>query len=345
MMAVLRRELTEYIPLDASSADRTGYLDRLAKEIQRVTEEVQDASSYSNEYDQRRYARDLREFKESLGKAKAAAAPKAKFSFKKKSAHKPLAVEVEAKPAPAAAEDLLSSSPKTHRPVYNTAPLTRPKSESPVREAFNYSDLSYKHDIRGVHDSDLVDLEHAVIDMHHHRDQSPARYFPKLDIRNVHGCLLITGRVGGATHVTRMRESVLVVGTGQLRLHDCEGVDVYLSCGSRPIIEDCTRIRFAPLPGVYGSFFDPNRSAASSSGSGSKDQWDQVDDFNWLKQGHSPNWSILPEGERVSEETWRDVVPGTGKIGLTDILNAVGVRDAERGRDRKGSETAGGDGF
>ncbi|RAL61967.1 hypothetical protein DID88_002456 [Monilinia fructigena] len=41
-----------------------------------------------------------------------------------------------------------------------------------------------------------------------------------------------------------------------------------------------------------------------------ENQWDQVDDFKWLKVEHSPNWSILPEEERLKEEIWTDVVPG-----------------------------------
>jgi hypothetical protein len=73
--------------------------------------------------------------------------------------------------------------------------------------------------------------------------------------------------------------------------------------------------------------------------------WDQVDDFKWLKQEASPNWRVLPEDERVSEEVWTDIVPGDSKHGLTDILKAVGLKDVEKGRSRRGSEAAGGDGF
>jgi hypothetical protein len=31
---------------------------------------------------------------------------------------------------------------------------------------------------------------------------------------------------------------------------------------------------------------------------GVKNQWDQIDDFKWLKAEQSPNWRVLPEAER-----------------------------------------------
>jgi hypothetical protein len=55
--------------------------------------------------------------------------------------------------------------------------------------------------------------------------------------------------------------------------------------------------------------------------------WDQVDDFKWLKAEHSPNWSTLPEEERIPEEVWTTVVPGKPGIGVQDILKVVGIKE------------------
>lgn len=35
------------------------------------------------------------------------------------------------------------------------------------------------------------------------------------------------------------------------------------------------------------------------------DQWDQIHDFNWLKAGHSPNWTILEPGKRKLSDQWK----------------------------------------
>lgn len=57
----------------------------------------------------------------------------------------------------------------------------------------------------------------------------------------------------------------------------------------------------------------------------SANQWDQVDDFNWLKADHSPNWSILAPQDAVLEEKWTEIVPGGPEWSLDNILQAVGV--------------------
>ena len=58
-----------------------------------------------------------------------------------------------------------------------------------------------------------------------------------------------------------------------------------------------------------------------------KNQWDQVDDFRWHKAEHSPNWKILPVGDRIDEDVWRNLVPGGPDIALQHILTkTVGER-------------------
>ena len=58
----------------------------------------------------------------------------------------------------------------------------------------------------------------------------------------------------------------------------------------------------------------------------SVNQWDQIDDFKWLKAEPSPHFSILPEPQRVGDEVWRDKVQGGQDVSLSDILQAVNVR-------------------
>lgn len=53
--------------------------------------------------------------------------------------------------------------------------------------------------------------------------------------------------------------------------------------------------------------------------------WDKVDDFKWLKNEQSPNWSTLPQYERITEDTWRHYVPGAHDHGLEDIFSRVGI--------------------
>lgn len=56
-----------------------------------------------------------------------------------------------------------------------------------------------------------------------------------------------------------------------------------------------------------------------------QNQWDQVDDFKWLKAEHSPNWSIIPEQQRLKEDIWITAVHGGLGVGLNDILKKVEI--------------------
>ncbi|KAF2144451.1 uncharacterized protein K452DRAFT_325039 [Aplosporella prunicola CBS 121167] len=162
-------------------------------------------------------------------------------------------------------------------------------------------------------------LRHCVVDL-----SLPAAHggpFAGLTVKHVKDSLVVCGRVAGPIHITGVRNAVLVVACRQFRMHECANVDVYLHCASRPIIEDCKNIRFAPIPAVYhppSSSEEPNL-------------WDQVDDFKWLRAEPSPHWSALAPASRVPDPVWRDMVPGGPGLGLDAILAAVGVGAAAKG--------------
>jgi hypothetical protein len=140
--------------------------------------------------------------------------------------------------------------------------------------------------------------------------------------------------VDGPAHITNVQDSVLVIKCRQFRMHECHNADVYLTCSSRPIIEDCSGIRFAKLPQTYVSHIpwrpltqraDHGPQAHVDRDPASQDMWDQIDDFKWLKAEQSPNWSLLPPDEIVLEDVWRDIVPGGPGWSLEDILKATKV--------------------
>lgn len=132
----------------------------------------------------------------------------------------------------------------------------------------------------------VTNLMNCTVDLSAPTSVSP---FSALYLKNILSSTIVTGQVAGATHITDIANTKLYVTTRQFRMHGAKDVDVYLHCVSRPIIEDCKGVRFAPLPESYVT--DGLKQV--------KNQWDQIDDFKWLKAEQSPNWSILPEGERT----------------------------------------------
>lgn len=97
----------------------------------------------------------------------------------------------------------------------------------------------------------LINLNKCIVDM-----SVPTTHgapFAGLMLKNVKGSLIIAGQVAGAAHITGVENSVIAVSSRQVRMHECKDVDIYLICSSRPIIEDCSGVRFAPLPECYVS--------------------------------------------------------------------------------------------
>jgi hypothetical protein len=63
-------------------------------------------------------------------------------------------------------------------------------------------------------------------------------------------------------------------------------------------------------------------------GDAAKNQWDQVDDFKWLKADHSPNWSIMPAADQIQGDFWVDKVGGKADDGVPSLLHVAGIRGA-----------------
>lgn len=93
--------------------------------------------------------------------------------------------------------------------------------------------------------------------------------------------LLLGNTVNGPVHLTHITNTTIVLSCQQFRIHAGKNVDIYLNCSSRPVIEDCENIRFAPYGLAEGNL------------------WNKVGDFKWLRQEASPHWSVLPAKYRI----------------------------------------------
>ncbi|MCJ1432618.1 hypothetical protein MMC27_001975 [Xylographa pallens] len=160
----------------------------------------------------------------------------------------------------------------------------------------------------------LTNLCRCIVDMS--IPTAEGQPFAGLTVKNIKQSLLVCGSVSGAAHMTGVDGTVIVVATHQFRMHECTNCVVYLHVNSRPVIEDCHGIQFAPIPPQYTKPH-PNMNNLN--------QWDQVQDFKWLKAQPSPNWSKLPTKDMVPKEVWNKLVADTHGLSLDDILKAGGV--------------------
>ncbi len=115
-------------------------------------------------------------------------------------------------------------------------------------------------------------------------------------------CVVYTGAVAGSVLLHKCSGCTLMLASRQIRLHTSTDCDFYLHVHSRPIIEHCERLRFAPYPLTHGSL-ETDLTAAGLKPVGDQavaHLWREVDDFNWHKVQASPHWSVLPASQRAT---------------------------------------------
>ncbi|KAA8894283.1 tubulin binding cofactor C-domain-containing protein [Sphaerosporella brunnea] len=258
--------------------------------ISHLSDLLKDAASYLPAYDQRSYSLKVKALTNQLSSIRQSLAPKQKFTFKSKrntgaTIGGALDLGKSTSPTPSSGtqkvgveqENLLIST----RTREHIRPLTAPSSASASLLLSNLTDC-------------IVSIPEGL-------------RFSSSAIKDVSGCLLLLGKdaVDGPVHLTDVKDSTLVFGCRQFRMHDARNVDVFLHCRSRPIIEDCSEIRFHTYCGEEGNF------------------WDQVDDFKWLRSERSPHWSASPTTEE-DEKRWQDIGgKEVGELEVAKVLNKV----------------------
>lgn len=117
-------------------------------------------------------------------------------------------------------------------------------------------------------------------------------------MRGCRDCTVLCGPVSTSALVEDCSGCLLALACQQLRTHHTTQTSFYVQVTSRAMLEDCSGVRFGPYTWSYvGIEADFETSGLDRS----RDNWSQVDDFNWLARDQpSPNWSVIPEKERVS---------------------------------------------
>ncbi|KAG6449387.1 hypothetical protein O3G_MSEX006020 [Manduca sexta] len=123
-----------------------------------------------------------------------------------------------------------------------------------------------------------------------------------LHLTNLESCVVLTGPVTSSVFIEKCNNCRIITACQQLRMHTSNKCDIYLHVTSKGIVEDCSEIRTAPYNLQYE---DLEKHFNMSSLDKSCNNWDRLDDFNWLAPDiPSPNWSVLDVTQRVNN--WND---------------------------------------
>lgn len=124
---------------------------------------------------------------------------------------------------------------------------------------------------------------------------SPAALFA----RRLSNCRFQCGPVASAVFVESCKGCTFRVACQQLRVHDSHRCQFRVHIQARSIIEDSTELYF----GLYDFMYDNDElDWAASCLNRAVNNWDRVDDFNWLTLDKpSPNWQPIEDVDKLKK--------------------------------------------
>ncbi|XP_058589972.1 tubulin-specific chaperone C [Neofelis nebulosa] len=258
-------------------------LEEAAARLQGLQKLVNDSVLFLAAYDLRQGQEALTRLQTTLAERRQELQPKKRFAFKTRRKDAASAAKVDSAPGAPAAEGILASPP----------PL---KEEGGIGSSwvFGFSNVEsqvLEKRAEELHQRDVLLAELSKCTVRLYGNPNTLR------LAKARSCTVLCGPVSTSVFLEDCSDCVLAVACQQLRVHTTRDTRIFLQVTSRAIVEDCSGIQFAPYtwsyPGIDKDF----------EGSGldrSKNNWNDVDDFNWLARDMaSPNWSILPEEERM----------------------------------------------
>ncbi|KAI0772881.1 tubulin binding cofactor C-domain-containing protein [Trametes elegans] len=270
-----------------------GAVDKLAVDVAKLRKDLTDAIAFLPGYDQRQCENKLKDIEAQLESLRASTAPKSKFAFKRKA--KPAST-----PPIRKSTEEAGTSDKPLASTFEPAPPTSGLSLSGHTQAYlTVSSLSAPWN--AASDLTISDLDRCVVNL----VPSEANVgvpsdltFTALHLRNITNSVLVLPIISGSALLHDMKNCVIALGSRQFRMHTSSQVDVYISITSNPIIEHCSAIRFADYP----THLRPASSADSPQDV--KSNYLAVQDFSHIRSTPSPNWSALPEDEKIADGQW-----------------------------------------
>ncbi|XP_008157120.2 tubulin-specific chaperone C [Eptesicus fuscus] len=261
-------------------------LEEAAARLQGLQKLLNDSVLFLAAYEVRQAQEALAQLQAALADRRQQLQPKKRFAFKTRRKDAVLAPQVvDAAPGAAGAESVLASPPSlTEEGAAGSSWLcgfSNLKSQVLEKRA----EELHQRDVL------LTELSNCTIKLYGNPNT--------LRLSKARGCTLLCGPVSTSVFLDDCSECVLAVACQQLRVHTTRDTRIFLQVTCRAIVEDCHGIQFAPYTWSYPGI---DRDFESSGLDRSKNNWNDVDDFNWLARDMaSPNWSVLPEEERTTQ--------------------------------------------
>lgn len=289
--------------------DSKGVLDELRALVLGMEARTAEASYFLPPYDARACASTTDRLKHDLAAAADALAPRKRFSFKSKREKKALSSREEASLSvakPAGKETRAPASLSCEKHEKHTADdaekdalLARVAAMSAAADASGFRDATgTTFAFRGeTSDDDRGDAPDLILERLTDCVVFILGTTRALRCHDLTNTRVYGGPVDGSAHLQNLENCHVEIAARQVRVHDARRTSFYVRTKSRPIIEHSSELTFAPFTFKYDGA-DGKLTAAGLDVE--TDAWRDVDDFGWIKNRQSPNWSVAPEGERAA---------------------------------------------
>ncbi|XP_058731509.1 tubulin-folding cofactor C [Vicia villosa] len=282
----IESHLAESQSISSDPSQLKPHFDKISESISDLEKLVAESSYFLPSYDVRSSLKAVSDLKRSLDSLSSELIPKKKFSFKNK-----------AKTSKKDQDSVVTES----KPVRDSVQPSYVARDSP-----GFRNKTGEVLVGEFKDSEIGEFTISDLDSCEVRIIGCIR---ALFIHRLKNCRVYVGPVTGSILIEEAEGCVFAIASHQIRIHGARRSDFYLRVRSRPIVEDCNDVRFAPYCLSYGGIEEDLRGADLDAETGN---WANVDDFRWLRAVQSPNWSILPENERV---------------GIVDISNLESMKE------------------
>lgn len=115
-----------------------------------------------------------------------------------------------------------------------------------------------------------------------------------LRLSHLTSCRIICAPTNGSIFVQHCKDITLISASRQIRIHDTFDSTFCIYTQSRPTIEHCKGLKFAPYNATHENM---EQWLLKCEFALERNEWNDVQDFNWLR-ANSPNWSAVPLEER-----------------------------------------------
>ena len=224
-------------------------------------------------YDLRQYSLQIKALGDSLQDRQLSLRPRAKFSFKSKTGgaagkSKSNLTSLSSSDSVAPAESLAIAHSATPSNRHTFPPPPPNTTQTPA--------LSTATDLL------LTRLVSNSINL-----TPPSINLTSLHIKDAKSSIVLTPRIETSLMVDDCVDCLVIATARQIRIHKTTNSIFLITASSKPIIEDCHGLIFSPIP---PSLFD--RLHLLPDPTKNQNACEDVQDFNWIKNGQSPNWRL-----------------------------------------------------